>query len=74
VIRNAPTRMMKEMGYGAGYRYAHDEEGRIVDQQHLPDELVGKRFYEPTEEGFEAEIAKRMKTWETLLAGKVRRS
>ena len=67
VIRNAPTRMMKEMGYGAGYRYAHDEEGRIADQQHLPDELVGKRFYEPTGEGFEAEIARRMKAWEELL-------
>jgi putative ATPase len=67
VIRNAPTRMMKEMGYGAGYRYAHDEEGRIADQQHLPDELVGRRFYEPTGEGFEVEIARRMKAWEELL-------
>jgi putative ATPase len=70
VIRNAPTRMMKEMGYGAGYRYAHDEEGRIADQQHLPDELVGKRFYEPTQEGCEAAIAERMKAWERLLEGK----
>ena len=67
VIRNAPTRMMKEMGYGAGYRYAHAEEGRIADQQHLPDELVGRRFYEPTGEGFEAEIGRRMKAWEDLL-------
>jgi putative ATPase len=70
VIRNAPTRMMKEMGYGAGYRYAHDEEGRIADQQHLPDELVGKRFYEPTDQGYEAAIAERMKAWERLLEGK----
>ena len=52
--------MMKEMGYGAGYRYAHDEEGRIADQQHLPDELVGKRFYEPTERGYEKTIKERM--------------
>ncbi len=70
VIRNAPTRLMKELGYGAGYRYAHDEEGRIADQQHLPDELEGRRFYAPTGEGFEAEIARRMKAWEGLLEGK----
>src|SRR5262249_27695777 len=70
VIRNAPTKLMKDMGYGAGYRYAHDEEGRVADQQHLPEELGGRRFYEPTEEGFEAEIAKRMKAWEGLIAKK----
>jgi putative ATPase len=70
VIRNAPTRMMKEMGYGAGYRYAHDEGGRIADQQHLPDELVGRRFYEPTQEGYEAAIAERMKAWGKLVEGK----
>jgi len=68
VIRNAPTRLMKDLGYGAGYRYAHREPGRIADQQHLPDELTGRRFYEPTEEGFEAEIARRMKVWEALIA------
>ena len=70
VIRNAPTRLMKDIGYGAGYKYAHAEPGRIADQQHLPDELQGRRFYEPTGEGFEAEIAKRMKAWETLVEGK----
>jgi putative ATPase len=70
VIRNAPTRLMKDLGYGKGYRYAHDEEGGIADQQHLPDELEGKRFYEPTESGYEAEIAKRMKAWENLLTSK----
>ncbi|MBI1796553.1 MAG: replication-associated recombination protein A [Candidatus Eisenbacteria bacterium] len=70
VIRNAPTRMMKEMGYGAGYRYAHDEEGRIADQQHLPDELQGRRFYEPTNEGFEAEIARRMRAWDEAITGR----
>jgi putative ATPase len=70
VIRNAPTRLMKDIGYGAGYKYAHGEEGRIADQQHLPDELVGRRFYEPSGEGFEGEVAKRMKAWESVLAGK----
>ena len=70
VIRNAPTRLMKDLGYGAGYRYAHDEAGGIADQQHLPDELAGRRFYEPGEEGFEAEVKRRMTAWETLLAKK----
>jgi putative ATPase len=70
VIRNAPTKLMKDLGYGAGYQYAHDQEGHIADQQHLPEELSGKRFYEPTQEGFEAEIARRMKAWEGLIAKK----
>ena len=70
VIRNAPTGLMKELGYGKGYRYAHDQQGGIADQQHLPDELAGKRFYEPTAYGQEAAIAARMKEWERLLAGK----
>jgi putative ATPase len=74
VIRNAPTRLMKQLGYGSGYQYAHAEEGRIADQQHLPDELVGRRFYDPTDEGFEVEIGRRMKAWEQLLEGKRRRS
>jgi putative ATPase len=65
---------MKDLGYGAGYRYAHREEGGIADQQHLPDELTGKRFYEPTAHGFEAEIARRMKEWEALLEGKRRKA
>ena len=67
VVRNAPTRLMKELGYGAGYQYAHNQENKIADQQHLPDELVGKRFYEPSGEGFEAEIARRMRAWEALI-------
>ena len=70
VIRNAPTRLMKDLGYGQAYRYAHDEPGGIADQQHLPDELVGRRFYEPTDSGHEAEIAGRMKAWEKLLEGR----
>jgi putative ATPase len=70
VIRNAPTGLMKDLGYGKGYRYAHDEAGGIADQQHLPDELVGRRFYEPSGEGYEAEVARRMKAWDALLAKK----
>ncbi|NOT34154.1 MAG: replication-associated recombination protein A [Candidatus Eisenbacteria bacterium] len=67
VILNAPTRLMKDLGYGANYRYAHDEAGAIADQQHLPDELEGRRFYEPTERGYEAEVSKRMREWDAAL-------
>ncbi|MBO0690523.1 MAG: replication-associated recombination protein A, partial [Candidatus Dormibacteraeota bacterium] len=45
-LRNAPTGLMRSMGYGKGYQYAHDHEGGVVEQQHLPDELAGQRFYE----------------------------
>ncbi|HYH11231.1 MAG TPA: hypothetical protein VD789_02660, partial [Thermomicrobiales bacterium] len=59
-LRNAPTKLMKESGYGAGYRYAHDYEGGIIGQQNLPDNLEGRRYYEPTERGFEQELAERL--------------
>ena len=68
VVRNAPTPMMKHLGYGAGYRYAHDEAGGIADQQHLPDALEGRRFYAPTDRGYEAEVSRRMQEWERLIA------
>jgi len=60
VIRNAPTRMMKEMNYGKGYQYAHDFKDAVVEQQHLPDKLKNRRYYFPTERGFEKEIRRRM--------------
>ncbi len=60
-LRNAPTRLMKESGYGKGYKYAHDFEGNFVEQQFLPDTLVGKQFYHPnTSNPTEAKIAERM--------------
>jgi len=59
-IRNAPTELMKGVGYGEGYRYAHDEEGAVADLECLPEELVGTRFYSPTEFGWEARIRERM--------------
>jgi putative ATPase len=55
-IRNAPTKLMKEWGYGKGYKYAHNYEGAKVEQQHLPDRLKGKKFYEPRDSGVEAKI------------------
>ena len=70
VILNAPTRLMKDLGYGRGYRYAHDEAGHVADQQHLPDELTGRRFYEPTDQGEEAEIRRRLAEWERTIAEK----
>ena len=59
-LRNAPTRLMKELDYGKGYRYAHEEEGRVADMDCLPDSLKGRRYYEPTQEGREKLLAQRM--------------
>ncbi|HPI03310.1 MAG TPA: replication-associated recombination protein A, partial [Candidatus Goldiibacteriota bacterium] len=64
-IRNAPTKLMKELGYGKGYKYAHDYEGHYVKQDHLPDRLKGRKYYEPTDNGAEAEIKERMKKWQS---------
>ena len=59
-IRNAPTRLMKDLGYGRGYEYAHDHEDAIVGQTHLPDALEGRVYYEPTDRGFEERLGARM--------------
>ena len=59
-LRNAPTRFMKEAGFGKGYRYAHDYEGGIIGQQNLPDNLDGKTYYTPTNRGFERDLARRV--------------
>jgi len=64
VIRNAPTRLMKDLGYGEGYRYDHDYKDRFAPQRYLPDGLENTVFYKPGEFGFEREIAKRMQWWE----------
>jgi len=66
-LRNAPTGLMKKIGYGKGYRYAHDAEDGLVIQEHLPDKLAGKRFYQPTERGFEAVIHDRLTKWRKIL-------
>jgi putative ATPase len=61
-LRNAPTKLMKEHGYGVGYRYAHDEtDGVARGATYLPDELVGERFYEPTSRGLEGRIGEWLK-------------
>jgi len=65
-IRNAPTPLMKELGYHAGYQYAHDAPEAYIPQEYLPEALRGATFYEPGKFGFEREIAKRMAWWEEL--------
>jgi putative ATPase len=55
-LRNAPTPMMKGLGYGKDYRYPHDFEGALVAQSYLPDELREKMYYEPSERGYEIRI------------------
>jgi putative ATPase len=60
-LRNAPTRLMKDLGYGRGYRYAHDYAEGIVAQENLPENLRGATYYEPTERGFERELGDRLR-------------
>ena len=67
-IRNAPTKLMEELGYGAGYRYAHAFENAYAPQEYLPDVLRGQKWYEPTEYGLEKDIKKRMEWWAELKA------
>jgi len=62
-IRNAPTRLMKELGYGRDYQYAHDSPDAYVPQEYLPDVLSGRVFYEPGPHGFEKRVAERMAWW-----------
>ncbi len=60
-IRNAPTSLMKGLGYGKGYKYPHSFKGAVIEQQYLPDKLKGKRYYKPSDRGYEKEIAERLK-------------
>jgi len=61
-IRNAPTKLMKELGFGEGYRYPHDFGGWVPDH-YLPDRLRGRRFYEPTQNGYDRHLAERLERW-----------
>jgi putative ATPase len=65
-IRNAPTALMKSLDYGKGYKYAHDEEGKVADMQCLPDNLRDRRYYHPTQEGRERLLAQRMEQIRSL--------
>ncbi|MCO5295658.1 MAG: replication-associated recombination protein A [Fimbriimonadaceae bacterium] len=66
-LRNAPTGLMKKLGYGKEYRYAHDYDEGVVEQQNLPDSLQGSRYYEPTDRGYEARIGERLAKWRRIL-------
>jgi putative ATPase len=65
-LRNAVTKLMKDNGYGKGYKYAHNFPGHVVDQQHLPDSLKDKKFYFPGELGYEKQVKDRIKAWESI--------
>ena len=65
-LRNAPTRLMKQLEYGTGYEYAHDAADAVTGMDCLPPALQGRRFYRPTDRGFEKEIARRLEGWREI--------
>jgi putative ATPase len=69
-LRNAVTGLGRSMGFGSGYRYAHDHEGGVVEQEHLPEQLSGHRYYDPSDHGAEREIAERLETNRRKLSGR----
>ena len=64
-LRNAPTKLMKQLDYGKGYRYAHEEPDAVANMDCLPENLKGREFYKPTDYGFEKEITKRLAWWKS---------
>jgi len=62
-IRNAPTKLMKSIGYGKDYKYAHDYQDAIVSQEYLPEKIRGRKFYHPVDRGYEQTIKKRLHQW-----------
>ncbi|MBO6237091.1 MAG: replication-associated recombination protein A [Schwartzia sp.] len=74
VIRNAPTKLMKNLGYGKGYQYAHDTQEKITNMQCLPDSLLGREYYRPTEQGVEGRYKARLaeiKEWKRAHGAKI---
>lgn len=69
-ILNAPTRLMRDLGYGAGYEYDHQAEEAFSGQNYFPEGMKRRAFYRPTERGFEREVAKRLAEWERLRAAR----
>lgn len=69
-IRNSPTHLMKKLGYGKNYKYAHDFKDGFVEQSHLPPEIEEKTFYQPTNRGYESLIKERLEKWKKLLKQK----
>ena len=67
-LRNAPTRLMKTLGYGKGYQYAHDFADRLTAMSCLPESLKDRRYFQPSGEGFEEVIRQRLRTWREKMA------
>ena len=67
-ILNAPTKLMKNLGYGAGYQYDHEAEEGFSGQNYFPDDMAREQFYAPKDTGFEREITKRLDYWAKLRA------
>jgi len=60
-LRNAPAKGMAELGYGVGYKYAHDYPGHIVDQDYLPADIAGTIYYDPSQNGYESKVSEWLK-------------
>ena len=71
-VRNAPTRMMKDLGYGDGYIYPHEDSDAVVAQEYFPEQIAGRRYYRPVERGFEREMIRRLEYWRSLREKKSR--
>ncbi len=65
-IRNAPTRLMKDIGHGKDYKYTHDYKEKFTPQDYLPEKLQGKFYYSPTDRGYEKIIKQRLEKWRKL--------
>ena len=65
-LRNAPTRLMKDLDYGKGYAYAHDDADGVTGMDCLPPSLAGRRYYHPTTRGYEKDVARRLDAWRAL--------
>jgi putative ATPase len=69
-LRNAPTGLMKKLGYGKDYKYAHNYKHHIVEQEHFPEELTGRHYYNPGDAGYEKEIKERLRVWDEMKKNK----
>jgi putative ATPase len=69
-IVNAPTKLMKDVGYGKGYAYDHDTEGGFSGANYWPDEMEPQQYYTPTDRGFEAKVKERLAWWNERRAGR----
>ena len=73
-IRNAPTRLMKALGYGKNYKYAHDYKDAYTVQDYLPEALKGQVFYTPTDRGYEKIVKERLEKWRALKKNQIQKN